>query len=113
MPFVVTEACIRCKYMECVDVCPVDCFHEGANMLVINPGECIDCGACVPACPAEAIYPDSFDVAKHWADLNARMAELWPVIVVQAKPPDDADAWNGMPDKYALWFSQSPGANRK
>ena len=63
MTYVVIEACIKCKYMDCVEVCPVDCFYEGENMLVINPNECIDCGVCEPECPAEAILPDTEDGA--------------------------------------------------
>ena len=70
MTYVVTEACIRCKYMDCVEVCPVDCFYEGENMLVINPDECIDCGVCEPECPVEAILPDTEDEAEKWLELN-------------------------------------------
>ena len=74
MTYVVTENCIRCKYMDCVEVCPVDCFYAGENMLVINPSECIDCGVCEPECPAEAIVPDTDDRAAAWADTNATYA---------------------------------------
>src|SRR5690606_5912744 len=72
MAYVVTEACLKCKYMDCVEVCPVDCFYEGADMLVIHPDECIDCGVCEPECPAEAIIPDSDPAAARWLGLNAR-----------------------------------------
>jgi ferredoxin len=75
MTYVVTENCIRCKYMDCVEVCPVDCFYVGENMLVINPEECIDCGVCEPECPAEAIVPDSDDKASAWLEQNRRLAE--------------------------------------
>ena len=74
MTYVVTEACIRCKYMDCVEVCPVDCFYEGENMLVIHPDECIDCGVCEPECPVEAIIPDSEPPAERWLELNRQYA---------------------------------------
>ncbi len=80
MTYVVTEACIRCKYMDCVDVCPVDCFYEGENMLVIDPDQCIDCGVCVPECPAEAILPDTVDEAIKWVELNRDHSKIWPNI---------------------------------
>jgi NAD-dependent dihydropyrimidine dehydrogenase PreA subunit len=70
MTYVVTDACIKCKYMDCVEVCPVDCFYEGENMLVINPSECIDCGVCEPECPAEAILPDTENGLEKWLELN-------------------------------------------
>jgi ferredoxin len=76
MTYVVTDACIKCKYTDCVEVCPVDCFYEGENFLVINPDECIDCGACVPECPAEAIYLDDDVPAEHRADI-ARNAKFF------------------------------------
>jgi NAD-dependent dihydropyrimidine dehydrogenase PreA subunit len=72
MTYVVTDACIKCKYMDCVEVCPVDCFYEGENMLVINPSECIDCGVCEPECPAEAILPDTESGLEQWLELNAK-----------------------------------------
>src|SRR5579875_2237504 len=78
MTYVVTEACIRCKYTDCVEVCPVDCFYEGENMLVIHPDECIDCGVCEPECPVEAIIPDSEPAAERWLELNRQYASLWP-----------------------------------
>ena len=74
MAYVVTEQCIRCKYMDCVEVCPVDCFYEGENMLVINPNECIDCGVCEPECPAEAIVPDTEPNLEKWSELNAKFS---------------------------------------
>ena len=83
MTYVVTENCIKCKYTDCVDVCPVDCFHEGPNFLTIDPEECIDCTLCVAECPAEAIFAE----------------EDWPVISERREPPADADEWNGTPDK--------------
>ena len=87
MTFVVTENCIKCKYTDCVEVCPVDCFHEGPNFLVIDPDECIDCTLCEPECPAEAIVPDSDDRAAAWAELNRTYAGQWPNITRKGEPP--------------------------
>lgn len=101
MTYVVTENCIACKYTDCVDVCPVDCFHEGPNMLVIDPEECIDCTLCVAECPAEAIFAED-DVPDKWRPfiaLNAELAKVWPVISERRSPPADADTWNGTPGK--------------
>ena len=85
MTFVVVENCIKCKYMDCVEVCPVDCFYEGENMLVIHPDECIDCGVCEPECPAEAIKPDTEPGLEKWLGLNADMSKAWPNIRRQAR----------------------------
>lgn len=101
MTYVVTENCIKCKYTDCVSVCPVDCFYEGENMLVIHPDECIDCGVCEPECPADAIRPDTESGNETWLKINAEMAEQWPVIVDQIDPPSDADDWLGKPNKWA------------
>jgi ferredoxin len=109
MTYVVTENCIRCKYMDCVEVCPVDCFYAGENMLVINPSECIDCGVCEPECPAKAIVPDSDDCASAWAETNATYAEQWPRITRKGEPPTDADEWRDKSDKGKL-FSAQPAA---
>ena len=101
MTFVVGENCIKCKYTDCVDVCPVDCFREGANMLVIDPDECIDCTLCVPECPVEAIYAED-DVPPEQRDfigLNAELAKLWPPIVERKPAPADADEWAKVKDK--------------
>jgi len=101
MTFVVTENCIKCKYTDCVEVCPVDCFHEGPNFLVIDPEECIDCTLCEPECPAEAIFPED-DLPpgqEKFLELNAELALAWPVITEQKEPPPDAEAWDGKPDK--------------
>ena len=87
MTYVVTENCIKCKYMDCVEVCPVDCFYEGENMLVIHPDECIDCGVCEPECPANAIKPDTEENLKQWLQLNAEMAQNWPNITIKREPP--------------------------
>jgi len=101
MTFVVTENCIRCKYTDCVDVCPVDCFHEGPNFLVIDPEECIDCQLCVPECPVDAIYDeqDLPDNQHHFLALNAELALKWPVIDAIKSPPADADQWAGVENK--------------
>lgn len=95
MTYVVTEACVKCKYTDCVEVCPVDCFHEGPNFLVIDPDECIDCTLCVAECPVEAIYAED-DVPADQQDfiaLNAELASKWKVIVERKDPPADADEW--------------------
>ncbi len=102
MAYVVTENCIKCKYQDCVEVCPVDCFYEGENFLVINPDECIDCGVCEPECPAEAIFPDSDPKAADWMGLNREYAEKWPNITKKGDAPADAADWNGKPGKASL-----------
>ena len=102
MTYVVTEACIKCKYMDCVEVCPVDCFYAGENMLVIHPDECIDCGVCEPECPAEAIFPDTDARATaEWLELNNTYSRVWPNLLHKAPPPADADAWKGVAGKKA------------
>jgi ferredoxin len=101
MTFVVTETCIRCRYTDCVDVCPVDCFHAGPNFLVIDPDGCIDCGVCVPECPAEAIFAEA-DVPegqKSFISLNAVLAKEWPVLDTRESPLADADEWKTVRDK--------------
>jgi ferredoxin len=110
MAFVVTEPCVRCKLTDCVSVCPVDCFREGENMLVIDPIECIDCGACVPACPTNAIYLVD-DVPGKWAayvELNARLAPKWPAITKQKAPLPDWEQWKDVEGKLGL-VSEKPG----
>lgn len=101
MTFVVTDSCIRCKYTDCVEVCPVDCFREGPNMLVIDPDECIDCNLCVPECPVDAIYADD-DVPeekKDFIELNAELSKNWPAITTKKDAPPDADEWKDVPNK--------------
>jgi ferredoxin len=110
MAYVVTEACIRCKYMDCVEVCPVDCFYEGETMLVINPNECIDCGVCEPECPAEAIVPDTEPNLDKWIELNAKYSSEWPNITVKGDTPTDADEWKGKDGKFDSDFSAKPGS---
>ena len=109
MTYVVTESCIKCKYTDCVEVCPVDCFYEGENMLVINPDECIDCGVCEPECPAEAIVPSNHPDADKWLEPNREYSEKWPNGTRKIDAPSDADAWKGVADKFAKHFSSNPG----
>jgi len=99
--FVVTESCIKCKHMDCVEVCPVDCFHEGPNMLVIDPEECIDCTLCEPECPVEAIFADDElpEGQEEFLQLNAELSEEWPVITEIGDVPPDAAEWKDVPNK--------------
>ena len=101
MTYVVVESCIRCKYTDCVEVCPVDCFHEGPNYLVIDPEECIDCSLCVPECPVDAIFAeeDLPQDQQHFLKLNAELSTTWPVIAEMKPAPLDADEWVGKKDK--------------
>ncbi len=104
MAFVVTEPCVRCKLTDCVSVCPVDAFREGPDMLVIDPVECIDCNACVPACPTKAIFLAE-EVPARWSayiDLNTRLAARWPAITKQKAPLPDWEQWKDAPDKLGL-----------
>jgi ferredoxin len=95
MTYVVTESCIRCKYTDCVDVCPVDCFKVGPNFLVIDPDECIDCAVCVPECPVNAIYADQDVPAdqQEFIELNKELSQSWANITKKIDPLPDADAW--------------------
>ncbi|PHS32200.1 MAG: ferredoxin [Methylophaga sp.] len=104
MTFVVTENCIKCKYTDCVEVCPVDCFHEGPNFLVIDPDECIDCTLCEPECPAEAIFSedDLPDNQSEFLAINEELSRVWPVIAEQIDPLPDAEEWDGKTDKTPL-----------
>jgi len=101
MTFVVTESCIKCKYTDCVEVCPVDCFHEGPNFLVIDPEECIDCTLCEPECPVEAILSedDLSEDQQQFLQINADLSEKWPVITEIKPAPDDAKEWEEVTDK--------------
>lgn len=109
MTYVVNEHCIKCKYTDCVAVCPVDCFHEGENMLVINPDECICCGVCVPECPADAITLASAPGMDRWLEINAFYASQWPNVTAKREAPPDAKAWEGIPDKFEQHFSPNCG----
>ena len=109
MTYVVTEVCIKCKYTDCVEVCPVDCFYEGANMLVIHPDECIDCGVCEPECPVEAIKPDTEPGLEKWLEINGKYSETWPNITSKKDAPPDADKYKDEPNKFEKYFSPEPG----
>ena len=109
MTYVVVDNCIMCKYTDCVEVCPVDCFYEGKVMLVIDPEECIDCGVCEPECPAEAILPDTEPGLEKWIELNAKYARVWPNITAQKEPLPDAERRDGEENKLEKYFSEDPG----
>ena len=110
MTYIVNDKCIRCKEMDCVDVCPVDCFYEGENMLVIKPEECIDCGVCEPECPIDAIEPDTNKGTNDWVELNTKYSEAWPNITKKRTDdvPEDQDKWRGVQNKLKH-FSEKPG----
>lgn len=108
MTYVVIDNCIRCKYMDCVEVCPVDCFYEGENMLVIHPDECIDCGVCEPECPIEAILPDTDSEGETWVEMNREYSEKWPVITRKKDSPPDADDWKDVANKFEKHFNPEP-----
>ena len=108
MTYIVNEKCIKCKLMDCVEVCPVDCFYEGENMLVIKPEECIDCGVCEPECPIDAIQPDTDSNAAQWIEHNTKYSELWPNITKKDNPPSDEAKWRNVSDKFK-YFSEKPG----
>jgi ferredoxin len=109
MTYVVTEACIKCKYTDCVEVCPVDCFYQGENMLVINPDECIDCGVCEPECPIEAIQPEGPDLMDA-IELNRKYSALWPNITARKDPLPEAEEFKNTPNKFATHFSEKAGS---
>ncbi len=101
MTFVITENCIKCKYMDCVEVCPVDCFYEGPNFLVIHPDECIDCALCEPECPINAIVSED-DLApsqQQFLAINEELAQVWPNITAKKEAPEDAKQWEGVEAK--------------
>ena len=109
MAHVVTEPCIKCRFTDCVGVCPVDCFHEGSTMLVIDPNECIDCGACIDECPVSAIYPeeDLPEKWRHFRQLNEEYATRWPVITQSQDPLPTAEEYKEVEDKFGE-FNPSP-----
>ena len=102
MTYLVGENCIRCKLGDCVEVCPVECFHEGPNMLVIDPDECIDCGICVPECPLDAIFSEDEipDGQEKFLEINKELTQIWPLIYEAPKSPEDADDWREVKDKF-------------
>ena len=101
MTFLIGESCIKCKLTDCVEVCPVDCFYEGPNMLVIDPDECIDCALCEPECPVDAIFADDEipEGQDKFLELNRELSQIWPVITHAKSHPDDADDWRDVKDK--------------
>tara|TARA_B100000424_G_scaffold218453_1_gene176785 strand:- start:1146 stop:1475 length:330 start_codon:yes stop_codon:yes gene_type:complete len=99
MTYLVNDKCIKCKFTDCVEVCPVDCFYEGDNMLVINPDECIDCGVCEPECPVGAIITDSEDIGDKWYKLNEEYSNKWPNITVKKDPLPDAEKYENEENK--------------
>lgn len=106
MAYVITESCINCKYTDCVDVCPVDCFREGPNFLIIDPDECIDCTLCVAECPVEAIFPEDEvpDTQRHFIGINAELSKnpKWKPITMKKDAPADADDWINIKEKLHL-----------
>ena len=104
MTHVVSDSCIRCRYTDCVDVCPVDCFRAGKDFLVIDPDECIDCAVCIPECPVNAIYAeeDLPENLKHFVDLNAKLAKEWPSITRKEPPLPEAEKWSTVTDKLDM-----------
>lgn len=109
MTYVVNEKCIKCKYTDCVEVCPVDCFYEGENMLVIHPDECIDCGVCEPECPVDAIKSDTEPDIEKWLELNREYSEKWPNITSKRDALPDADAFKDQDGKFDKYFSAEAG----
>ena len=110
MTYVVNEKCIKCKFTDCVEVCPVDCFYEGDNMLVIHPDECIDCGVCEPECPVDAIKPDTEPGLERWLEVNREYADKWPNITSKKPALAEADQYRDEKDKFDKYFSSEPGS---
>ena len=108
MPYVIAGACVDVNDKSCVEECPVDCIYEGRRKSYINPRECIDCGACEPECPVDAIKPDTEPGLEKWLEINTQYAQIWPNITVKREPPSDAKDWEGKPDKVNL-LSPNPG----
>ena len=109
MTFVVTDACVRCRYTDCVEVCPVDAFHAGEFMLVIDPDACIDCGVCEPECPVDAILPDSEDTASgKWEKINGHYARIWPLITAREAPAADHAAFVDETGKFERFVCEAP-----
>ncbi len=109
MTYIVVENCIKCKLLDCVEVCPVDCFYEGENMLVIHPDECIDCGVCEPECPIEAIKPDTEPGLEKWLAINTEYAQKWPNITQSREVPEENKKHDGEENKFEKYFSEAPG----
>ena len=109
MTYIVNDLCIGCKHTDCVEVCPVDCFYEGENMLVIHPDECIDCGVCEPECPVDAILPDTEPEGEKWVEFNRKYSELWPVILTKKEPLPGYDEKATEEGRLEKYFSEKPG----
>tara|TARA_Y100000992_G_scaffold301081_1_gene271128 strand:- start:196 stop:534 length:339 start_codon:yes stop_codon:yes gene_type:complete len=111
MTYIVKDECIKCKLTDCVEVCPVDCFYEGENMLVINPDECIDCGVCEPECPIDAIVSDNHEIEnkEKWLELNKKYSATWPNISKKKDPLPDHEKYRNMKNKLKSHFSDKPG----
>lgn len=107
MTYIVNDKCIKCKFTDCVDVCPVDCFYEGENMLVINPDECIDCGVCEPECPVDAIVSDTEEGATDWLELNDKYSREWPNITESKESLPNANEHENEGDKFKKYFSEN------
>ena len=107
MTYIVNDNCIKCKLTDCVDVCPVDCFYEGKNMLVIKPDECIDCGVCEPECPVGAIMPDTEEASKKWLNINKEYSEIWPNIHVKKEPLEDWKKFENEENKFEKYFKEN------
>ena len=106
MTYIVNDKCIKCKLMDCIEVCPVDCFYEGKNMLVIKPDECIDCGVCEPECPIGAIEPDTNDGTEKWVELNTKYSEIWPNITEKKESPY-GDKLKDEKNKFEKYFKEN------
>ena len=105
MTYVVTDACVKCKYTDCVEICPVDCFYEGEHMLVINPEECIDCGVCVPECPVDAIKAEGdSDDLMIWIERGHKLSKVWPQITIKKPAPPDADDYKNETGKFEKYI---------
>jgi ferredoxin len=105
MTYVVTDACVKCKYTTCVEVCPVDCFYEGRFMLVINPEECIDCGVCEPECPVDAIKEETPELIE-WVEINKEYSAIWPNITQIKDPLPDADEYKHETGKFEKYINR-------
>ena len=107
MTYIVNENCIKCKLTDCVEVCPVDCFYEGENMLVIKPDECIDCGVCEPECPIDAIVPDTESNNEKWLELNTKYSEIWPNIIKKKDPRKNSKEHENEENKFEKYFKEN------
>ena len=107
MTYIVNDNCIKCKLTDCVDVCPVDCFYEGENMLVIKPDECIDCGVCEPECPVDAIKADTEEESEKWLEVNKKHSEVWPNINKKKEHPQDWEKFKNEENKFEKYFKEN------